>query len=161
MTVHGGSGTELIAAGSGNANLYGGPGTDVLATNSTGTNVLVGGPGQDALIVNRAGTNTLLGGPGHDLFVLKENASLVNPNGTFSFGQENIHGGPGQDTLRFIINDQNPSAENALIAEFKKVEAAFDMASKSNHAGSFQVDGLHATGIDRLELQVELCLEGS
>jgi len=155
VTVHGGSGTDLIAAGSGNANLYGGPGTDVLATNSTGTNVLDGGPGQDAaLIVNRAGTNTLTGGHGNELFVLKENASLVNSDGTFNFKPQSISGGPG-DTLLFIINDQNPKAENALITEFQNVKLAFDMASKSNHPGSFKVDGLNVTGIDSIELQVD------
>jgi Ca2+-binding RTX toxin-like protein len=117
VTVHGGSGSDLIAAGSGNATLEAGDGTDVLATNSTGTNVLTGGRGEDALIVNRGGTNTLLGGSGHDLFILKESAVLVNGD-SFNFGQEVMTGGKGGATLRFIINDQNPVAENALIAEF-------------------------------------------
>ncbi len=152
VSVHGGSGTELIAAGSGNANLYGGGGTDVLATNSTGTNTLVGGQGDNALIVNRFGTNTLTGGSGNELIVLKENASLFNLNNG-NFGAQVIVGN-GHDTLRFIINDQNPSAENALIAEFQKVDSAF-WVSKSNNPGSFQVDGLNVSGIDRLELQVD------
>jgi phospholipase/lecithinase/hemolysin len=154
VTVHGGSGTELIAAGSGNANLYGGGGTDVLATNSTGTNVLVGGQGDNALIVNRAGTNTLTGGSGNELIVLKENASLFNlNNGTFNFGAQDIVGN-GHDTLQFIINDQNPSVEQALINEFRMVDSAF-RASMSNNPGTFKVDGLNVTGIDSIELQVD------
>src|SRR5262249_17437000 len=119
VTVDGGSGNDLIPAGSGNATLMGGNGIDVLETNSTGTNVLAGGHDGDAFIVNRGGTNTLIGGSGDDLFILKESASLVN--GTFNFGQQHIIGGQGHDTLVFIINDQNPIAMNALSAEFQRV----------------------------------------
>jgi len=154
VTVYGGSGSDLIAAGSGNAKLVAGDGTDVLATNSLGTNVLVGGHGEDALIVNRGGTNTLLGGSGHDLFILKESASLVN-GGSFNFGQQVIDGDKGGATLKFIINDQNRTAENALIAEFQKIVSAFKAASNDHHAGSFQIDGLQATGITGLELQID------
>lgn len=155
VTVHGGWGSDLIAAGSGNATLEGGAGTDVLETNSTGTNVLVGGQGDDGLIVNRAGTNTLLGGSGNDLFVLRESAGLVNSDGSFNFGQQEINGGSGHDTLRFIINDQDPDAANALIAEFQRFEAAFELSVRNHHAGTFQIDGLHVTGIERIELQVD------
>jgi phospholipase/lecithinase/hemolysin len=155
VTVHGGSGDDLIAAGSGNATLYGGRGTDVLATNSLGTNLLEGGWGNDALIANRGGTNTLEGGSGNDLLVLKENASLVNPDGTFNFGAQTIDGGDGRDTLRFIINDQNPAAEHALIAEFQKIETAFDSSIANHNPGTFQADGLNVTGIDRIQLQVD------
>jgi phospholipase/lecithinase/hemolysin len=155
VTVHGGSGDDLIFAGAGNATLDGDGGSDVLETNSTGINKLVGGDNGDALIVNRAGTNTLVGGSGNDLFVLKESASLVNPGGSFNFGQQTISGGSGHDTLRFIINDQNPTAENALIAEFHKIETAFDQAASHGHAGSFDVDGLHVTGIEHIELQID------
>jgi hypothetical protein len=154
VTVYGGSGSDLIAAGSGNAKLVAGDGTDVLATNSLGTNVLVGGHGEDALIVNRGGTNTLLGGSGHDLFILKESTSLVN-GGSFNFGQQVIDGDKGGATLKFIINDQNPTAENALIAEFQKIVSAFNAAANDHHAGSFQIDGLQATGITGLELQID------
>jgi phosphodiesterase/alkaline phosphatase D-like protein/phospholipase/lecithinase/hemolysin len=154
VTVYGGSGSDLIAAGSGNAELVAGDGTDVLATNSTGTNVLVGGDGEDALIVNRGGTNTLLGGSGHDLFILKESASLVN-GGSVNFGQQVITGGKGGATLEFIINDQHPAAENALIAEFQKIVSAFNAAANDHHAGSFQINGLQATGISGLELQID------
>jgi len=154
VTVYGGSGSDLIAAGSGNAKLVAGDGTDVLATNSLGTNVLVGGHGEDALIVNRGGTNTLLGGSGHDLFILKESASLVNA-GSFNFGQQVIDADKGGATLKFIINDQNPTAENALIAEFQKIVSAFNAAANDHHAGSFQIDGLQATGITGLELQID------
>jgi phospholipase/lecithinase/hemolysin len=155
VTVYGGSGTDLIAAGSGNATLVGGNGTDVLETNSTGTNVLIGGHGQDALIVNRGGTNTLLGGTGDDLFILKESASLVNADGTFNFGQQEIAGGKGGGTLLFIINDQHPIAENALKAEFQRVVSAFNAAAQDHHPGSFQIDGLQVTGITGIELQVD------
>jgi phospholipase/lecithinase/hemolysin len=155
VTVHGGSGNDLIFSGSGNATLDGDGGTDVLETNSTGTNTLAGGDGGDALIANRAGTNTLLGGSGNDLFVFKESASIVKSDGSFNFGQQVISGGSGHDTLRFIINDQNPGAENALIAEFHKIESAFDLAAKRGHAGTFDIDGLHVTGIDRVELQID------
>jgi phospholipase/lecithinase/hemolysin len=158
VTVYGGSGTDLIAAGSGNATLVGGNGTDVLETNSTGTNLLVGGHGADAFIVNRGGTNTLQGGTGDDLFILKEGASLFNPiNGTphFAFGPQVITGGKGGGTLLFIINDQNPIAENALRGEFQNVVSAFNMAITDHHSGSFQVDGLTVTGITGLELQID------
>ncbi len=156
VKVYGGSGTDLIAAGSGNATLVGGSGTDVLETNSTGRNVLMGGQDDDALIVNRGGTNKILGGSGNDLFILKENASLFNPDGTFNFGKQEINGGNGRDTLRFIINDRNSSAESALRAEFvDKVESAFKSAANDHHAGTFQVDGLCVTGIERIELQVD------
>ena len=155
VTVHGGTGDDLIAAGSGNANLYGGRGVDVIATNSLGMNLLEGGWGNDALIANRGGTNTLEGGSGNDLLVLKENASLVNQNGTFNFGAQTITGGDGDDTLRFLINDQNPLAEHALIAEFQNVEAAFDSSVANHQTGTFQVDGLNVTGIDRIQLQVD------
>jgi Ca2+-binding RTX toxin-like protein len=155
VTVYGGSGTELIAAGSGNAKLYGGSGTDVLATNSEGTNLLVAGNGNDALIANRGGTNHLQGGMGDDLFVLKENASLVNSHGTFNFGNQTIDGGQGQDTLRFVINDQIPAVMDALETEFQQVDAAFQASMASNHPGTFHVDGLNVTGIDQLQLEVD------
>lgn len=152
VTVHGGSGNELIAAGRGNANLDGGDGDDVLATNSSGVNSLDGGDGTDALIANRAGTNTIEGGGGSDLIVLKENKSLLASDGTFNFGAQIINGGDGHDTLRFVINDQDPVAEAAFMAEFKKIEAAFDAAD--HHSGTFQVDGLDIRSIERLELQI-------
>jgi phospholipase/lecithinase/hemolysin len=155
VTVHGGSGDDLIFAGSGNATLYGDAGTDVLETNSTGTNTLIGGTGGDALIANRGGTNTLLGSSGSDLFVLKESANLVGSGKDLNFGQQLISGGGGHDTLRFIINDQDPVAEQALIADFHKIEAAFDQAAKHGHAGNFDVDGLHVNGIERIELQID------
>ena len=155
VTVHGGPGDDLIFAGSGNATLDGGFGSDVLETNSAGTNVLIGGEGGDALIVNRAGIDALIGGSGNDLMVLKESASLVNPDGSFNFGHEVVSGGGGHDTLRLIINDQNPTAEQALIAEFHHIEVAFDLAAKYGHPGSFDVDGLHVTGIERIELQID------
>ena len=151
VTVHGGSGSDLIAAGSGNATLDGGSGADVLETNSTGTNILAGGGGGDALIVNRAGTNALLGGSGDDLFVFKESASIVKSN----FGQQVISGGSGHDTLKFIINDQNANAESALVAEFLRIESAFDLAARHGHVGSFEIDGLHVAGIERIELQID------
>jgi phospholipase/lecithinase/hemolysin len=154
VTVHGGLGDDLIAAGSGNASLYGGQGSDVLATNSLRTNLLEGGSGDDALIANRGGTNTLEGGSGDDLFVLKENASLVNPDGTFKFGVQTIDG-DGRDTLRFIINDQIPNAEHALIADFQSIEKAFDSSVANHHPGTFQVDGLNVTGVDSIQLQVD------
>jgi phospholipase/lecithinase/hemolysin len=155
VTVHGGSGTELIDAGSGNAKLYAGDGTDLLATNSLGTNLLVAGSGNDALIANRGGTNDIEGGAGSDLIVLKENASLVDPNGTFDFGTQTIAGGQGDDTLRFIINEQNPSAMDALVAEFQRVQTAFSQSIAQHHPGTFNVDGLNVTGIDSLQLQVD------
>jgi phospholipase/lecithinase/hemolysin len=155
VTVHGGSGDDLIFAGSGNATLEGGSGVDVLETNSTGTNKLIGGGGDDALIVNRAGNNTLLGNAGDDLFVFKENAGLVNSSGGFNFGHEVVSGGGGHDTLRFIVNDQNPAAEQAFIAEFRQVEAAFESAAKHGHAGTFDIDGLHVHGVERIELQID------
>jgi phospholipase/lecithinase/hemolysin len=155
VTVHGGSGTELIDAGSGNAKLFAGDGTDLLVTNSLGTNLLVGGDGNDALIANRGGTNTILGGDGNDLIVLKESASLVDLGGSFSFGTQTIAGGDGRDTLRFIINDQIPDAEQALMAEFHQVQLAFDASVAAHHPGTFQVDGLDVTGIDQLQLQVD------
>jgi hypothetical protein len=107
------------------------------------------------LIVNRAGTDTLSGGKGDDLFVLKESAGLLASGGGFNFGQQAIDGGGGHDTLRFIINDQNPLAEQAFIAEFRQVEAAFDQAAKQGHPGTFDVDGLHVTGVERIELQID------
>jgi Ca2+-binding RTX toxin-like protein len=155
VTVHGGSGDDLIWAGAGNATLDGGSGHDVLETNSTGVNKLIGGSDGDALIVNRAGSNTLFGGSGNDLFVFKESASLAKPDGSFNFGQQVVNGGGGHDTLRFIVNDQNPAAEHAFMAEFAKIETAFDQAAKHGHAGSFDVDGLHVTGIEQLQLQVD------
>jgi phospholipase/lecithinase/hemolysin len=154
VTVHGGSGNDLLFAGSGNALLEGGAGADVLETNSLGTNTLIGGGDGDALIVNRAGHNTLLGGGGDDLFVFKESAGLVSPSG-FNFGQEVVQGGGGHDTLRFIINDQNPAAQAALTAEFHQIEVAFNAAAKHGHAGSFDIDGLHVEGIERIELQID------
>jgi phospholipase/lecithinase/hemolysin len=155
VAVHGGSGTELIDAGSGNSKLFAGDGTDLLATNSLGTNLLVAGSGNDALIANRGGTNKIEGGAGNDLIVLKENASLVDPDGTLDFGTQTIAGGQGDDTLRFVINDQNPSAMGALIAEFQRVETAFDQSIAQNHPGTFHIDGLNVTGIDSLQLQVD------
>lgn len=156
VTVYGGSGTELIAAGSGNATLEAGNGTDVLATNSTGTNLLEGGRGNDALIANRGGTNVMIGGSGTELFVLKEGNGLVNGNDSFNFGSQIVEGDhKGNNTLRLIINDQTPSSENTLIAEFEKIEKAFDASMLTNHPGSFQVDGLTVTNLDSLQLQVD------
>ena len=155
VTVHGEAGDDLIAAGSGNAVLNGGNGDDVLATNSFGSNALYGGNGDDALIANRGGMNTLVAGSGDDLVVLKENVSLLNPGGTFNFGTQSIDGGSGHDTLRFIISNQNPLALAAFIAEFTKLETAFDLAKVDHHPGNFQVDGLNVHGIERLELQID------
>jgi len=90
-----------------------------------------------------------------DLFILKESASLVKADGTFNFGQQEIAGGKGGGTLLFIINDQHPIAEDALIAEFQRVVSAFNAAAHDNHPGSFQIDGLQVTGITGLELQVD------
>jgi phospholipase/lecithinase/hemolysin len=151
VTVYGGSGTELIAAGSANAKLFAGDGTDVLATNSEGTNLLKGGSGDDALIANRAGTNTLEGGSGNDLIELKENASI----GTFNFGEQTVIGGKGDDTLRLVINDQIPSVMDALVNEFQYVAGAFEASMMTQHPGTFQVDGLNVSGIDGLQLQVD------
>src|SRR5262245_25927438 len=155
VTVDGGSGTDLIAAGSGNATLFGGNGSDVVERNSTGSNVLDGARGDDALIGSRAGANTLLGDSGDDLFILKESAVLLNSDGAFNFGQQDINGGSGHDTLRFIINNQNPGAESALRAEFQSVVSAFNAAADDHHPGTFQIDGLQVTGIEALELQVD------
>jgi phospholipase/lecithinase/hemolysin len=155
VTVDGGGGSDLLFAGSGNAILRGGDGADVLATNSTGTNVFDGGAGADALIANRGGANTLRGGDGNDLLILKEPSALVNADGTFAFGQQWLSGGDGRDTLRFIINDQNPVAEHDLIAEFQKVEQAFDLAHQHGRQGDFVIDGLHVSGIERIELQID------
>lgn len=155
VTVHGGTGNDLIDAGLGKAELYGGIGDDVLVTNSLKTNMLEAGEGNDALIANRGGTNTLEGGTGNDLFELKESASLVDPNGNLDFGTQTIVGGDGNNTLRFIINDQNPPAEAALIAEFQKVETAFDTSIADNQSGTFKVDGLNVSGVDSLQLQVD------
>ena len=66
-----------------------------------------------------------------------------------------ISGGGGHDTLRFIINDQNPLAEQAFIAEFRQIETAFDQAAMNGHAGTFNIDGLHVSGIERVELQID------
>jgi phospholipase/lecithinase/hemolysin len=155
VNVWGGVGNDLIAAGSGNASLHGGFGADVLATNSLGVNTLTGGFGADALIVNRGGTNSLRGGVGDDLFILKESSSLANADGSLAFGQQKIVGGLGDDTVRFIVNDQNPADEQSFVAEFMKVESAFNQSRSTNHPGSFQIDGLTVSGIDRLELQVD------
>jgi len=155
VTVNGGEGADLLFAGAGNANLYGNLGTDVLETNSLGVNLLVGGQGDDALIANRGGTNNLRGGDGDDLLILKEGASLVNSDGSFNFGKQIVAGGDGQDTLRFIINDQNPVAEQDFIAEFQKIEAAFDASQQTSNPGVFSVDGLRVTGIEALQLQVD------
>jgi hypothetical protein len=77
------------------------------------------------------------------------------PDGGFDFGTQTIDGGKGRDTLRIIINDQIPSAEKALIAEFDNIEAAFDSSIANHHPGTFQADGLDVTGIHRLQLQVD------
>src|SRR5262249_603616 len=102
-----------------------------------------------------AGTNRLLGDSGNDLFILKESAVLVNSDGTFNFGQQDINGGSGHDTIRFIINNQNHGAESALSAEFQRVVSAFNAAADDHHPGTFQIDGLQVTGIEGLELQVD------
>src|SRR5262249_21606418 len=95
------------------------------------------------------------GGTGNDFFVFKESASLANADGSFNFGQQVVHGGGGHDTLRFIINDQDPAAEQAFMTEFAKIEAAFDQAMQHGHAGSFDIDGLQVSGVEGLELQVD------
>jgi hypothetical protein len=71
------------------------------------------------------------------------------------FGTQTIVGGGADKTLRFIINDQNPSAEGVLAAEFKSVESAFDASLATSQPGTFQIDGLHAFGIDSVQLQVD------
>jgi opacity protein-like surface antigen len=43
----------------------------------------------------------------------------------------------------------------AFIDEFHKVEAAFDQAAKEGHPGTFEVDGLQVTGVERIELQID------
>ena len=48
-----------------------------------------------------------------------------------------------------------PSPNRPWYAEFKKVEAAFDLAAKHGHTGSFDIDGLHVSGIERIELQID------
>jgi phospholipase/lecithinase/hemolysin len=153
VTVYGGEGTDLIAAGSGNAFLKGGSGADLLETNSFGVNTLVAGSGEDVLIANREGRNTLEGGAGDDLFILKE--SLVASQGRLIFGRQEIVGGSGENTLRFIVYQQHSWAPNPAIAEFLRIEAAFARAALDHHSGRFTVDGLHVRDIDRIELQVD------
>ena len=153
VTVFGGRGSDLIAAGDGNAFLRGGVGADLLETSSHGVNTLIAGEGEDVLIANRAGRNRLVGGSGDDLFILKE--SLVASHGHLAFGRQEIAGGSGENTLRFIINDQHPQAMSALEAEFLEIKSAFDLAVWGGHAGRFTVDGLHVRDIDRIELQVD------
>jgi phospholipase/lecithinase/hemolysin len=160
VTVHGGSGDEIIMAGSGNAVLSGGKGDDVLATNSLGVNSLDGGKGDDILIANRGGTNALDGAQGDDLIVLKQSLGLL-AGGSFDFGIQSIDGGAGRDTLRFIVNDQNALALQAYQAEFAAVAAAFDASGAGRHGGSFAIDGLFVTGIERIELQVDSLADGS
>jgi len=95
----------------------------------------------DDIVYAGNGDVTVNGGEGDDLLILKEGASLVNSDGSFNFGQQIVAGGDGQDTLRFIINDQNPVAEQDFIAEFQKIEAAFDASQQTNNPGVFSVDG--------------------
>jgi Ca2+-binding RTX toxin-like protein len=119
---------------------------------SLGTNLLAGGSGSDVLIANRGGNNVLAGGGGDDLIVLKESADLVDPDGSIAFGIQHVSGGRGLDTLRFIVNDQAPATESAFINEFQRIAQAFDCVGPG---GSFRIDGLDVTGIERLELQVD------
>jgi phospholipase/lecithinase/hemolysin len=155
VTVYGGKGADLIAAGSGDAYLKGGIGSDLLETSSRGSNTLIAGHGEDILIANRAGHNVLVGGRGDDLFILKE--SVIGSHGRLVFGRQEIVGGSGENTLRIIINDQHPQAMAAAIAEFEKIEAAFERPGwrHGGHASAFTVDGLHVRNIDRIELQLD------
>ena len=173
-TINGGPGADVIFAGSGKVTVYGGsggvssqpalaalplkggPGPMCLRQIPTGQNSLDGGRSDDALVANRGGTNTLIGGPGNDLFILKEGGDSLKEGGDFNFGNQVINGGPGHDTLRFIINDQNPSIEKLLVSEFMKVKSAW---ANNNFAGGFEIDGLHVEGIERIELQVELSIK--
>jgi len=43
----------------------------------------------------------------------------------------------------------------ALIAEFLRIESAFDLVARHGHVGSFEIDGLHVSGIERIELQID------
>ena len=146
-TVHGGAGNDLIFAGGGNNHLYGDGGTNLLAVNS-GDNALVGGTGFDVLIVNRAGNNTIDTGGGDNLIIFKENAGAT-------FGHETVVGGHGDNTLRFIINDQNPASEQVLLTEFKQVVSAYNASLATNHHGTFSVDGLDVQGITGIQLQID------
>jgi hypothetical protein len=74
------------------------------------------------------------GGNGNEIFVLKEEASRVNADGRIGFVPQVLTEGDGSDTLRFIINDQDTRAESTLVAEFVKVEKAFE-ASEAESAG--------------------------
>lgn len=145
-TVYGGIGSDLIFAGGGGNHLYGGNGTSLLATNS-GDNTEVGGRGEDILVANRSGNNTLTANGEDNFIILKENAGAA-------VGHETISG-HGETTLRFIINDQNPAAEQALITEFNTVVAAYKASLHTNHYGTFTVDGITATGITGIQLQVD------
>lgn len=146
-TAHGGAGNDLIFAGGGNNHLFGDSGSDLLAVNS-GTNWLTGGSGFDVLIANRAGTTTIDTGGGDNLIIFKENAGA-------SFGQQTVFGGHGDNTLRFIINDQNPLAEQGLITEFQHIVDAYNASLLTNHHGTFSVDGLNVQGITGLQLQLD------
>ncbi|KAA5610275.1 SGNH/GDSL hydrolase family protein [Rhodovastum atsumiense] len=153
VTVRGGAGSDIIFAGAGTARLDGGAGDDVLAASGPGRHTLRGGAGDDLLIAGRDGSNTLAGDAGDDLIVLKEGAGLVHPDGRFAFAPQTITGGPGQDTLRFIVSDRVPAAEQALAAEFRRIARAFD-ATRATGA-HVRLDGLDISGIERLELQVD------
>ena len=146
-TAHGGAGNDLIFAGGGGNHLFGDRGNDLLAVNS-GDNWLTGGKGFDVLIANRAGNATIDTGGGDNLIIFKETAGTT-------FGHQSVTGGHGENTLRFIINDQNPLAEQALMTEFQHIVDAFNASMHTNHHGDFTVDGLDMHGITGLQLQID------
>jgi phospholipase/lecithinase/hemolysin len=158
-TAWGGAGNDFIFAGGTGNKLYGEAGNDLLAVNaSTGLNVLDGGRGNDILIANREGDNIMRGGSGDNLFVLKEDASagfkLIAGAGA-GLGQQSIFGGQGDSVLRFIINDHDLMANKALVEEFNVVANAYTDSLKTNHAGTFTVNGLDIHNIDGVQLQID------
>ena len=150
-TVHGGSGNDLVFAGGINNHLFGDQGDNLLAVNAGNTgggNWLVGGRGFDVLVANRAGEAAIDKGGGDNLIIFKENAGT-------SFGHASVVGGQGNNTLRFIINNQNPAGEHVLRAEFQDIVKAFTASLSTNHKGEFAIDGLDVSGITGLQLQVD------
>jgi hypothetical protein len=91
------------------------------------------------------------GGSGHDLFILKESAVLVNGD-SFNFRQDRRQ--RGRDTAVHHQRSE-PRCRECSDCRISKSRVGFQCGPHDHHAGSFQVDGLKATGIIGLELQID------
>lgn len=121
MTLHGGTGADLLGTGNGNDLVFAGPGDDRFTFNAGGNDTVYGEGGHD-FIRNNAGTKFFgSGGVGNDVIVGGNGVSTLLGGDGFDRlfvrdddGDDFVNGGNGFDTAKFDGGDTVLSIEHVL-----------------------------------------------